>query len=678
MKDIYKHFLFEKHILVNDEGPQEHAFEVVFSLANLFAIKIVNGKHLATKNLIKYTASCLGHSIPDPFYKGFPQTIRKLSKDELLFDQLVHYTITYGFNNFEEPRYSIMEEQFDRIAFKERAIPRNFDIITEEEAVKVLEEKVKNLLSSTRPLSESQYKLVSSAIDEYGFTVEKCPCKDTAIKYIIDTKKLSFLKFLDLSDFIKVVDFVNYYVYNNTNVKKLNLKNKDRVLLSKILDNLLKRKKLNVETCFEKQQLWCGILHHIHYKPKTEQAKNFVKTMREDKNSSSYSRFENAMKNGKIEEAVSVLLNEKGASALLRNLNYLLSRSVNDKQIDFIMDKLQSSNNIILLQLLLQYANYRLEGARSFRFSKFELLKTHTETNEEIEKRKSLLSTSVIERVVLKLREILSNNLKNKLGKVYIGEGMQNIALPLQENTSMGGFGTLTKGSILPLPEGKKIRAFTYWEKVNDIDLSLIGIDDKLHQHEFSWRTMYNRQDEYITFSGDQTSGYHGGSEYFDLDIEGFRKRYPKIKYCILCNNVYSGTGFNTCICRAGFMMRDIIDSGEVFEPKTVQSSFTINCDSNFAYLFAIDLEKRRIIWLNTAKDDSSIIAGTTSMSFLIDYFKMTEVINIKSLFTLMATEVVDNPLDADVVVSDEEVEVKEGTEVIRSYETEKLLPLIN
>ena len=88
--------------------------------------------------------------------------------------------------------------------------------------------------------------------------------------------------------------------------------------------------------------------------------------------------------------------------------------------------------------------------------------------------------------------------------------------------------------------------------------------------------------------------------EYFDLDIEGFKKRYPDIRYCILCDNVYTGTGFNNCICRAGFMMRDIVDSGEVFEPKTVQSSFAINCDSNFAYLFAIDLEKRKP-WLPLA-----------------------------------------------------------------------------
>jgi hypothetical protein len=85
-----------------------------------------------------------------------------------------------------------------------------------------------------------------------------------------------------------------------------------------------------------------------------------------------------------------------------------------------------------------------------------------------------------------------------------------------------------------------------------------------------------------------------------------------------------------------------------------------------------------KIIWLNVARDSSERIAGTTSISFLIDYLTIVKVISAYDIYTMLATEVVDNPLDADVVVSDEEIAVKEGTEVIRSYETEKLLPLIN
>lgn len=65
-------------------------------------------------------------------------------------------------------------------------------------------------------------------------------------------------------------------------------------------------------------------------------------------------------------------------------------------------------------------------------------------------------------------------------------------------------------------------------------------------------------------------------------------------------------------------------------------------------------------------------------MAFLLDYLTLTDVINVHSLFTMLASEIVDNPSLADVVVTDEEVETKEGALLIRSYDSDKILPLIN
>ena len=201
------------------------------------------------------------------------------------------------------------------------------------------------------------------------------------------------------------------------------------------------------------------------------------------------------------------------------------------------------------MQLLIQYSNYKVEGARAFKFTKFNALKVHYENETEQSSRKTIISPEVVDRVVKTLRQILEKNLANRLGKVYISDDMKNIALPLQENTSLGGYGTLTKGSKLPIPKGKKVRAFTYWERVNDIDLSVIGIKDDLTQEEFSWRTMYGKQSHAITYSGDCTSGYDGGSEYYDLDIDLLKKENPEIKYYILCDNVFSRIDFATCFC---------------------------------------------------------------------------------------------------------------------------------
>ena len=58
----------------------------------------------------------------------------------------------------------------------------------------------------------------------------------------------------------------------------------------------------------------------------------------------------------------------------------------------------------------------------------------------------------------------------------------------------------------------------------------------------------------------------------------------------------------------------------------------------------------------------------------------MTEVINVSRLFKMLATEVVDNVDDADIVVSDEKFDLPLGENQIqiKSTDTEVLIALLN
>ena len=127
-------------------------------------------------------------------------------------------------------------------------------------------------------------------------------------------------------------------------------------------------------------------------------------------------------------------------------------------------------------------------------------------------------------------------------------------------------------------------------------------------------------------------------------------------------------------------MLRDIQDSGEIFEPKTVQTSFLINCPSTFAYLFAIDLEKNEFLWLNVDRQGAVHVAGTTDLSFLFDYFTMCDVLNVYDLVTLMAKKVTTDPSEADLIVSDQKKDLAfaEGKQVIQSCDLEKIVALMN
>lgn len=679
MKKIYIDYLFEKHLMISEGEESKNPLETLFALANLFNIRIVKGDKLVRDYMIRVAADQLGENVPEPFYRGFPQSVRQLTSDQLLFDQMIHYITTYGLGNFSEAGHSLFEEQFERTAFKEGADIKEFTIVTKEEAEAILSESVNNLLAGTRPLSDEQYELVKTYIIDYGFNAEYIASKNTCVRLLMDTHILAIADYMVLSDVIRLVDEINYREYANTNLKKLNLKNQTRKFITQVINRMFETGRVDIRSCFEKKKLWNGLLHHIHYKAVSEEAQKFVDAMRGKVNDSVYSEFERHMTAKNIRAAIDTLKAGKGSAAVIRKLNYMISRCESLEDMQYICSNIDTKNVIVLIQLLVEYSMRNGGSApRRFAFTKYNMLKVHNETPEEQKKRKSMISEGQAAMLADYISENMKKVLKGRLGRVYIDPAMKNYALPIQENTSQGGFGVLTRGSRVKLPETKKLRAFTYWEKVNDIDLSAFGINDKGERKEFSWRTMAGNQSQAITYSGDETSGYNGGSEYFDIDMDEFRSMYPDLQYIILCDNVYSGTSFANCICKAGYMTRDLNDSGEVYEPKTVKTSFVIDCNSTFAYLYGIDLRTNELIWLNMARNSNAAVAGTTDMSFLTDYFHVTDIINVYTFFEMMATELVTDISEAEVVVTDKAVECGENVQVIREYDTDKMIAIMN
>lgn len=674
MHEIYKDYLFEKHILVsNGNFEDKNAFEVLFALAHFFGVKIIKGGKFANYEMIGELSKRFGENVPEPFYKGFPGSIRELTTEELLFDQLLHYSVTYGLGDFEEPGHSVFEKDFERIAFREATEVKEFVVQTEEEAEEMVQTIVNDLLAGSRPLSERQYALALAYILDHDEVVPDIVSKNTLVRLLIDTKRLSLADKMNLSDVMKVVDELNYRNYNNSNPKKLNFKNQDRKFLTEILDRMFQGDRCDIRTCYEKKQLWNGFLHHLHYQPENEAASVFVLTMREKGNASVYSEFEKLMRENRRQEAAKLLREKKGTSVLLRNLDYIISRMDNEETEAFLSDFPKDCSVLILLQLLFRYESVSQGKGRTFRFSRHNLLKVHTETLQEQDRRQSRLSEEQIKTLKSVIWSTLNERLKNRLGKVYVDPVMKNYALPLSESTSQGGFGVLSKGSRIHIGEGKKLRAFTYWEKVNDIDLSVFALTEDGRRKEFSWRTMAAQQSGAIIFSGDETSGYHGGSEYFDINIPEFKERHPEYRYLVFCNNVFTGIAFSKCFCKAGYMLRDEEDSGEIYEPKTIESAFLVDCESTFAYLFGIDMIKNEFIWLNQARNSNAQVAGSTSLTFLLDYFHTTEIFNVYDFFKMMAEELVEDPMEAEIVVSDHETAYADGAEMIREYDFEKI-----
>lgn len=367
-------------------------------------------------------------------------------------------------------------------------------------------------------------------------------------------------------------------------------------------------------------------------------------------------------------------------------------------------------NPTVLLQLAMQYRSASLNGTpRTFVFTKNHRIRVHKETDEEIAKRKSYLNWNKKNLAEVNTRILLKKSLQGKLSNkaVWIHPDMHKIAVPLQMAASENGYGVLPSGSRIDIPAGQFVRAFTYWEKVNDIDLSVFAMSESGNREEFSWRNMWGKQSQEIAFSGDQTSGFNGGSEYFDIDLDEFVVNHPGFRYLIFCDNVYSGIPFSECECRAGFMLRDTDpkkvplwkgerneseaalgirgfnetrDHTSIFDPKTVATSFRITADSTMCYLFTIDLKNREMVWLNLVPNSKARVAATADMDFLIRTLQITDVFSMYDLYAWSADAVVENPEDADILIGDEEIEgeLREDQEWIHSWNFEKMLKLLN
>lgn len=663
LKELYRKYLFAHNYLVGEKSDNyKDAMYYNYALASMFGIKVTTGVFNVNKQCIEDASDFIGKNVPEAFYRGFPQSVLKLTPVELLVDQLVSYLDTYGLGNWEEAQHSLFEENVERVAFHERTEIKKFECVTEDAAVQLLADYVEDLLQATRPLNKDMYLFVTSYIADYNYKIKNIRSKNTAIKLLIDTRDTQYAKFIGLNDVLKVAETIQYNTdmeeYKKTwrvdkhSLKNLNLKNQNRKFIAKLINLTCKGDEIDV---FEKRQDWCGLLHHIHFKPTTHNAQLFTNAIRNKEGRSVYSYTEKLIEEGNPHLAAAMLANAKGSGAVLRNLDYYITRCKNKAQIERVLELAVSDNPIINIQLYLKYMQYDpSQTARTFTFTKNNMAKVHIETPDEVAHRKSILNFEQALACKEAIKASIQNIYKNTLGKVYIDPSFKNMALPLNQSTGNFDFGTMTTGSIIDIPKNKKIRCFTYWEKVHDIDLSCMGINENGSAVEFSWRSMHNKQSSAICYSGDQTSGYNGGSEYFDIDIDEVRKHYPDMRYIIFNNNVFSGITFSKCVCRAGYMMRDKIDSGEVFEPKTVQTAYTINCDSTFAHLFALDISSKKIIWLNQSVNSMARVGAKAPFKYLTKFFNITKIINVYDMFKMKAAEVVTDPCQADVVVSDD------------------------
>lgn len=651
--------LFKNNIVVSDNGKDQEA--VYITLIGKFGVKIADEASFKLLNpeVLTVFARAFREPLGEPFYRGFPESVKKLSEDEILIDRLLHYMQTYGTGDHETRHFSIFEKEVEKIPFKESYDIRIFKVVSSERAFKELY-NIADTLLMRRQIMPCDYQFIIDMMDN-GYTPEKIRSKQIMcflIRNIRDQKgdkeAIAFIdrfRSFELNDILRLIGWDNASkdFRSIPNFNKLNMKNKDRKFYTTLIEHVAARTKAeDLIDVVEKRKIWKGLLHHIHFKPTTGYATVFANTVFDDYIKSVYSEVEKLFAEKKIVAAATVLANNKGSTAVMRSLNrFLCAANSQEERLEIVKIALGNTNPIAAMQIATSYLAPTVKGfSHSFVYNYYGRTITHRDKREN----KPVLDKSESIMLAFQIRESLK--FKNTGKKIYIDPKAANYAMPIWAD-EINGVGVMPTGSRIDIPKSKVVRAFVYWESEPDLDLSAIAISRESGIHEFSWRTARS-QNGGIVFSGDVTDGVNGGAEYFDIDFDIVNEKH-NFDYIVFNVNNFSNHigGFDKFTSRAGFMTRDRISSGEIFEPKTVKSAFDLTVKTRQATMFALDLKNRQIVWLNKAPE-AGACAGDSDITAYLKFIDVTKLFNLKWFFESIAGSVTANPSEADIIVSDD------------------------
>lgn len=620
--------LLKRGYLLSQSEVDENAVYYAAKLLADFGV-VVDKPNKTTKNHLKTVSGFYDKVIPNSFYSN-PQDLVNYSVEELYLEQLVSYFRVECVDGI----YSDDPETFKRIELFKKAqtnyeegeeiVLRNYMIIDPLESIKILNEIGKDLASYTRAWSEEETQEFET-LYEAKIIAENVflKSKDNAIHMFQKTLDGQFAKSLDQKDVVKLsVDMIG-------EVKRLSFTKEQEVLLKLALRNC---RKTNMSK--KQAKMYNQLKKKLLGEDKTESnAKSPYRIARK------------LISEDKVYEAAVEF--SKYGSLLERNLVWLLSRAkIND--ISRILSLIEANNPIVLYQLLESLTtNVGNTAPRTFLYYYNKKVRKYVETADEVRKRKSRLSLGIVNEVEKVLLDKIKDFYRNlpKLGKVYVGEGFNKIAVPLNTSASGGGLDLLPAGSRVPLTEDH-IRIFTYWEKIYDVDASVIFINDKQGSDNIGyWNYSSKPFGDDVLHSGDDRS--NSGSEFIDIKIDELVKRGYKMAVFNL--NGFSDR-FSRGECFAGYQNKKDLNT-TAWKPNNISLKIKITADSNYFTPFAIDLETKEIIIINEAIHSNRRTFDPKDATYE-KYInsKMLSIFNVRDIIELRATEIVSDPKEADIV----------------------------
>lgn len=599
-----------------------------------------------------------------PMYPNFPVQVAAASDTELLVNALLHYT-----GDLLGVRITPEYEKEERFPFYDKV---NLTVLGAADE-SVFEEILRNLLASKVSFSEADTAAFNHLVGLVGGEVfirnlpetvvnkENLAYAAAAVWGDVDATRAVMSKAATATDLLRIIA-----VYSEAHPslgEKFRVGALRRFERRLIVENLNRMSGLAQE--FKKnRETWKRVAERLHLNEYSlsDELRSAFSAVRSSANIPSWSSaVEEALLNQDVKASVKLLSERPGYFA--RRLNQILEFSASD-EIEFVVaayrDVAAGVSTSVLWQVIAFFRTLQENPNR-----KYSTIFTKGVGNAAypLERTASHISASTVKEVLdISLSAVHANYAtKDSLGKVYLKTDEYNPVVPFGLRNTSNAFRVVGRGTASKFDVEKTLRFFVYWKDQDgervDLDLSAVTLDENFtHVGEVAY---YNLRETGIVHSGDITSAPHGASEFIDVDVSKYVKSAGRARYMVMTVHSYTRQKFSSLDeVTAGFMVREDVQSGEIYEPASVENAFVVNSNSTntapviFDLLTGeavwIDLPLKGAGWANNVRNTVGTLSAAVEGIVTREYVTVQDVVKANITARGSYVEVED---DADVVI---------------------------
>lgn len=608
--------------------------------------------------IISQINELIGYVNHRPMYPNFPSQVASASDEELYINAIMHY-LGDSFGVRIMPSYDVNY----RLPFCELSTAKwiglgTFDDITD---------CFKSILESKASPSQQDREDMETFI-EVGFVPKAVFVNKEVMaaffgvvegKSISATQRAKIKNIWDtqVSTATDVLRFVTAISNGDVSLgKNTKFKNIPRPLRKFILSKLESMNQNNVgEDMMRHRQKWIRLGEKLHPREYTSQFPKTAKCFSEIRNGGCVtynSTIEFNLTLGNMEAVIAQCSNRPGDFA--RRLNQLISKSKNPQTVIDAFSKVASSVSTPVLWQLYGYFCGR-NAICSYKNRIF--LPKKSSIAITTENTLTPFSEDITTRVIVAINDALYNAYKEKTEvkgkKVFIDPICANLLIPSGNRSVSTALRQVGRGSRFDLKKST-VRLFMYWKDIKnsrvDLDLSAVTFDaDWNFLGHCSWTNLRGSRSSYY-HSGDITSAPNGASEFIDINLDNLDKN---VRY-VVCNvNSFTGQKMNQLeVGFMGWMERSNVNSGEIYEPTSVEGRCDLTADASSSSPLIVDVETKQIVWcdLPTTLTGGGYHVGNTLPITVATAAKATRMAETSaSLFDIFATNIIAQD-GADVV----------------------------